>query len=244
MTKKDIETLYFGRFRSLLADFPQGTIIPTEEPDFLVRGYESTIGVELTELHRETPAGIVPPQASEAMRHRVVARAQEIYAAKGLPPVYCTVFMNDDHIKRDEVETLAAAVADIVLRNFPAPNSSREESYKWTSRSYFPEIVKSVAVHRLDAITKNFFSCPGATWVPTLSSADINRALASKESKCSTYRTRCDEVWLLINMDIGSMSTWFEFDSTTLAVPFKTSFDRVFIMRHFGGELRELSLSL
>lgn len=243
ISKKDVEVHYFERFKALLPDFPQGVVTSSEEPDFLVTRQGSTVGIELTELHREAPAGTTPQQASEAMRHRVVARAQELYTAAGHPLVRATVLMNGRHIKRKDVETLAIAITDIAKRNIPEPNSSSHESYDWTNRSYFPEILDSVAVHRLDAITENFFSCPGSTWVASLSSADIDRALVAKESKYSAYRTRCDTAWLLINADIGPMSTWFQFDAAALTVPFVSSFDRVFVLRHFGSELYELNLT-
>lgn len=243
ISKKDIEVHYFERFKSLLPDFPRGVVTPSEEPDFLVTGHGSTVGIELTELHRGARAGTVPQQASEAMRHRVVARAQELYSAAGHPPVRATVFMSGGHIKRNDVETIAIAIADIAKRNLPEPNSSSHESYEWTNRSYFPEIVDSIAVHRLDAITENLFSCPGSTWVASLSSADIDRALVAKENKYAAYRTRCDTAWLLINADIGPMSTWFQFDSAALTAPFASSFDRVFVLRHFGSKLYELNVT-
>jgi hypothetical protein len=76
-----------------------------------------------------------------------------------------------------------------------------------------------------------------------MSREDIGRALASKEPKLAAYRTRCDEAWLVINADIESMATWFDFDSAPLQEPFTTAFDRVFVVRHFGGKAYELVTS-
>ncbi len=241
--KKDVERHYFERFRTLLQPFPEGTVASTEEPDFLVAGSARTIGIELTELHRGTPPDQVPLQATEAMRHRVAAHAQELYVQAGHPPVRCTIFMRDFHIQKSEVEPLAAAIVGIALRNLPHPNSSTHEDYDWVNRHYFPEIINSISVHRLEVITESHFTCPGATWVPTLSSADIERTLAAKEGKYAAYRQRCDEAWLLINADIGSMSTWFDFQEGAIVGPFNTSFDRVFVMRHFGQALHELPVA-
>ena len=150
--------------------------------------------------------------------------------------------MNNNHIKKDQVERLAAAIAHIAVRNLPNSNSSTQESYDLTNRSDFPEDLDTVSVDRLDTITENFFSCPGATWVAPLSSVDIERALASKEGKYSTYRKKCDTAWLLINADISAMSTWYDFDANAIAGPFKSSFDRVFVLRHFDSKLHELTL--
>ena len=99
--KKEIEKHYLDRLRASMLDFPAGRIEPTEEPDFLVHGDNRVIGIELTELHKETPGGAKPQQALEAMRHRVVTKAQELYIAANLPPVNVSIFMNDGYDECD-----------------------------------------------------------------------------------------------------------------------------------------------
>ena len=151
--------------------------------------------------------------------------------------------MNDRHdIGKAAVEPLAEAICNLVSRNLPGPNSSREESFEWTKLAYFPECIHTIAIHRLDAITETFFSAPGSTWVSTLSDADVQRVIAPKELKYPTYRTKCGEVWLVINVDIGPMSTWFEYDALKITQPIRTPFQRVFVLRHFGGRLIELEV--
>ena len=239
--KKEIERHYLERLRDSLVDFPDGRIESSEEPDFLVHGNAVTIGIELTELHRETRSGTKPQQALEAMRHRVVAKAQELYIAANLPSVTVSIFMNDGYdIKRDRVLPLAKIIRQLVESHLPDKNSSQKIEYDWKNPASFPDPFIKISVHRRDAITRTFFSAPGATWVTTLSYADIDRAAEPKEMKYSTYRKKCDEAWLVINADIGSMSTWFEFDSSMLSKPLRTRFERVFILRHFGSKLFEL----
>ena len=150
--------------------------------------------------------------------------------------------MHNRHIGKNEVESLASAIAKIAVKNIPPANSSVREEYDWTNRAYFPDIINSIAVHRLSGITQTHFNCPGSTWVAPLMPVDIERAIASKEGKYTTYRKCCVEVWLLINADISSMSTWFQFDAGVLTGSFETSFQRVFIMRHFGNVLHELTV--
>jgi hypothetical protein len=239
--KKDIERWRLERFKSFIPDFPSGRLEPTEEPDFLVRGDCHVVGIELTDLHRDTVPGQRPEQASEAMRNRVVARAKEIYTSRQHPPVLATFFLNDRiHIKKPDVEQLATELADLVLLNVPQPNSTAEVPTDWDDMRQLPSILHQLSVLRLDAITKTFFSAPGATWVGTLSREDIERALSSKEPKYTAYRTRCDKVWLVINADMESMATWFEFELSVLEEPFLTQFDRVFLVQHFGGKAHEL----
>lgn len=243
-SKKDIELWRLERFKSFIADLPDGRLEPTEEPDFLVHCEHRVIGIELTELHRGTRPGQVPQQASEAMRNRVVARAKELYDARNQPPVLVSFFLDDRvHIKKSEVEQLATALADLVSGNIPEVNSSAEVPANWQDYRKLPSILHKVLVRRLDVVTKTFFGAPGATWVSSLSREEIMRAVASKEPKLSAYRTRCDEAWLVINADMESMATWFDFDSAPLQERFATAFDRVFVVRHFGGKAIELGIA-
>lgn len=241
--KKQVEAAYLERFKALLPSFPIGTVEPFEEPDFLISLSNSVLGIELTELHRESPAGASPQQAREAMRNRVIELAQELYLTGNHPAARITVFMEEGkHIGRSEVERLAQDICNLAIRNLPDRNSSNEEFYEWTNRAYFPEVVSNIRVHRLDAITETHFNCPGATWVASLAHADIRRTFDAKDPKYSTYRKNCAEVWLVINSDVRSMSTWFRFDSATLTETFFTSFDRAFVLRHFYRRLHELKV--
>lgn len=240
--KKDIEMWQLEKFKALMPEFPTGSVTPSEEPDFLVPQNDRTLGIELTELHRASRPGAIPQQATEAMKRRVVERAHEIYAAKGMPPIRCAVLMGEGHILRSEVEPLAQAIVSIALKNMPARNSSSREEYTWTNRDYFPERIHSIHVNRHDIVSYNHFLCPGATWVGRLTAEDIARAVQSKENKYKSYRSRCDRAWLVINTDFEKMSTWFEFDSVAISAPVKSSFQRIFLLRHFAQELHELSI--
>lgn len=241
--KKELERWRLDRFKTFISDFPAGEVEPTEEPDFLVRGPDRVVGLELTDLHRETTPGQIPEQASAAMRERVVRRAKEIYASRQLPPVIASFLLDCRiHIRKSDVENFANEFADLVAESIPEPNSTKKVPDGWDDMQVLPSILHSLSVHRLDAITKTFFSSPGATWVASLRREDVERALARKEGKYRAYRTKCDEVWLVINADTESMATWFEFDLEVLDDLFTTRFDRVFLVQHFGGRAHELSL--
>ena len=239
--KKDIELRRLECFKRLISNFPRGRIEPTEAPDFLVHDESRVVGIELTDLYRQAS----PPQAqqaSEAMRRRVVARAQEIYASRQYPAVIATLFFNDRvPIKKAEVEPFSAEIADLVSKNILDANSSVEIRANRPDARRLPKVLYEFTVHRFDTVTKTFFSAPGATWAAPLGRADINRALASKAPRQLVYKTRCDEAWLVINADIAeSMGTWFDFDSPPFMAPFETNFDRVFLVEHIAGKVHEL----
>jgi hypothetical protein len=53
--KKARERAYLERFRENFASFPEGEVIPSEHPDFLVKTQPRWIGIELTEYHVQEP---------------------------------------------------------------------------------------------------------------------------------------------------------------------------------------------
>jgi hypothetical protein len=241
--KKELERHYLDRFLAHLVLPLAGDVNPGEEPDFVIASGDRRIGIEMTELHREHAGPGRPMQADQAMRKRVIERAKELYDAAGYPPVHVSVFFNEHHpVQKEAVEPLAKAIVHIVRRNMPASDESAREDYDWVNRSYFPENFIEISVHNLPVITHSFFNGPGATWLADVTREDIQRVLDAKEGKYAAYRKRCDEAWLVINCDGEFMSTWFDFDNADLAGPFRSVFDRVFLVRHFANAMHELKV--
>ncbi len=242
--KKKLESHRLERFKTFLGDkFPDGEVEPTEEPDFLVRGTDRIVGIELTDLYRPTPVGQIPDQASESMRKRVIDRARAIYVSRSLPPVLASFFLNDRiHIEKREVERIATQLVDLVAQSIPAIGAKCQIPTGWDDLRELPSVVHEVSVHRIASVTETFFSNPGSTWVPQLTREDVQRTLTSKDGKCPAYLTKCDEVWLLINADMETMATWFQIEPEVLDETFETPFDRVYLVQHFGGRATALKV--
>lgn len=240
--QKDIEMQQLSLFRNLISDFPTGNLIDDgEEPDFLIKGTTTTIGIELTELHHAPSPGIHPLQAVESMRRRVVQQAEKIYEAKDGPPIRCTVHMHGPLIKKDEIGLIASAIADLAIQNIPSSNSSIELD-DFSVQATLDSRVSAVSIHRMDCITEPFFSAPGSTWLPSISAQDIARALSPKEMRYSTYRAKCDAVWLVIVTDYSTMATWFDFPQDAAPLAISTAFDRVYLLGGFGRKVLPLPI--
>jgi len=244
--KKKGERYYLDRFLRLLAPPLDGSIEAHEKPgfpDFLVTNGAGCLGIEVTELHRTHTGEGRQLQADQSMRQRVIERAREIYDRSGYPPVHASVFFNKRYpVQKQRVEELANFVVNLVVRNTPSLGTRRHEKYRGENRDYFPEDLHIVSVNRFPNMTQSFFGAPGATWVPGLAPEDIERTLNKKERKYNAYLQHCDSAWLLINCDARSMSTWFNFNLEAVSGTFRSSFERVFLLRHFASQLHELRL--
>lgn len=240
---KEIERLKLNRFAELSMLLSNGDIYNFEEPDFVIYQPNRILGIELTDLFWEEKTGIIPQQAVESLRWRIAESAGRIYDEFGLPPLYACIHFNQNYIPhKDEVSRVSIAIAKVVAANVPDEGDHYHENYNWQNRNYFPEEVERIGVSRFFGIDRTFFAPMEASFIPDLETKDIERTLARKESKLKEYRNWCDEVWLLINCDIGQLSTDFAHDSNIFSKEFSSGFDRAFLLRHMADKIHELKL--
>ena len=243
LTKKEIERWQLDRFIEAFPGFPDGSIEASEEPDFLIRHPQRSIGIELTDLYWKSPTNGIPQQAQESLRNRIVKEAQRLYTQRGLPNLHVSVHFNPSYTPtKKNVLRLAIAIDELVAKNVPPLGEPYSEDYDWENRSYFPEEVIHIGAWNLPNAKTPFFTSPSASFVPTLEADDVVRALALKESKLPSYRQSCDEAWLLVNFDVGQLSTFFEHDDEVFHRAYSSGFDRVFLFRQVRSEIHELKL--
>ena len=242
--KKDIEHAQLDAFRGLYLSFPDGYVVSSEEPDFLIYCDDCVVGLELTELYWKTPSGRLPRQSQENMRFKICRLAQTNWNGAGLPAVYVAVsFSPHKELKRKDRDRLASAIVAIAQRILPEHEGRSEEGYEWDNRDYFPEELDTVSVYRSDALTEAFFGAPDAAYIPHLQQEDLIRALSSKEIKYLMYCERVTEVWLLININCGSPSMMFEVPKETIEAAYQSPYQRAFVLSHSARKLWQLKLA-
>jgi hypothetical protein len=234
LSKKEFERRQLERFIKIFPAFPTGQIEDFEEPDFVLHTNSHEIGIELTDLYWSSSPDTVPRQSQESICANIVRRACDSYSKLSLPALHVSVHFNYRHtlLKADMVP-IAEKIVKVVSRNVPSAGNSFREEYNWFNRDYFPEKVHAINSWHFDSMTESFFSAPSAVFVPPLKKEHINEVLTRKEKKYQQYRKRCNQIWLLINADGSQLSTAYDFDPALLNERFTTSFDRVFLMRHF-----------
>ncbi len=133
--KKARERAYLQRFRQNFADFPEGEVVSSERPDFLIKAWSRWIGIELTEYYIQEPHEDrgSPMQAQEGTEDKVLRTASEQHQSKGLPPVVVqTLWHPHQALDRRRILEMAADLADLVQENLP------ETGYSVTIRRHHP----------------------------------------------------------------------------------------------------------
>ena len=242
--KKRQEESYLRRFRENFADFPEGTILPHEHPDFLVETSRERVGVELTEYHISEPdeGRGSPTRAREGTEDEVLRRAAEQYRSKGLPPMVVNVLWHTNQaLDRRRISELATGLADLVQEHLPEPNQSVTiNEHRHPAGRYLPEEVASLTIVRRDSISKGSWTPVRAEFVLTITPSELQRTMRSKEAKVLSYRQHCCEVWLLIVARGFEPSTYGDLGPEVEGHRFTSGFDRVFFLQHFDGLVSEL----
>jgi hypothetical protein len=86
MANKRLEWWYIEQLRRAISDFPSGTILGDESPDFVVQSDERAVGIEVTTFHWPASEGKRPHQEQQVLKERVVAIAEKIHQPEGDRP--------------------------------------------------------------------------------------------------------------------------------------------------------------
>src|SRR5215207_9170969 len=241
-----MERAYLQRFRVNFADFPEGEIVLSEHPDFLVKTQSRWIGIELTEYHVQEPdeGWGSPMRALEGTEDKVLPTASEPYQPTASPPPPLTVLWHPHQaLDRRRIPELAADLANLVQEHLPETGHSvtirRHRHAAWRS---LPQEVASLTVVRRKSISKNSWTSVRGAFVPTLTPPELQQIMWNKEAKVLSYQQQCREVWLLIVARGFEPSTHVDLGSEVEVHEFETNFDRVFFLHHADEYVAELRL--
>src|SRR5918997_3241469 len=243
-SQKATERAYLERFRQNLAGFPEGEVVSSERPDFLIEEQSRRIGIEVIEYHIQEPdeGWGSSMRAREGTEDKVLRMASEQHQSKGLPPVAVQVHWTPHQAFRSlRVQELATSLAALVQEHLPQPGHEATIRHRrhpaWSS---LPEEVTSLSIDRRINFSRNSWTSVRGAFVPTLTPLELQQVMRSKEDKVRSYRQQCREVWLLIVGRGFEPSTFGDLGPEVEAHEFETTFDRAFFLHYFDGSVSEL----
>ncbi|HTV39551.1 MAG TPA: hypothetical protein VMF08_03175 [Candidatus Sulfotelmatobacter sp.] len=220
------ELFYLEQFKRNHPGFPEGDVCPEECPDFLVKAENKTVGIEVTQYFRDGADGSKPPlQQREAIRERVLDEARQVAGQCLLPGAY--VFVHFDfnfYCVRSEVRTTAGKLVQLVG---VALQASQKEIFL---RRGEIEIKGVDAIFIKPIEGKNcIWRAPLASFVPTVTAEKIQSILSGKNARCDDYRSKCDEIWLIIVMDRFRASSFSLLPPLVMDHAYSHKFDSAFL---------------
>ncbi len=240
MNKKDRERHQLETFKAKFSEFPTGTIVPGEEPDFLVENRGRLVGIEVTEFYRGTPANEMPRQASESLKNQIVERARSIFEENGGPFLIVYVYFGFHiELRKNRVAELASKLAIIVSDNPVNVGETIVLENQWDDLSYFPQEFISIDILRPFEVTQPLWAVPDADVIPKFSIEAVQQVIDKKNVLTPAYRKRSQELWLLIIHGF-TLSSTFEDEREVLGHTYSSDFDRIFLFDMFSRTPIEL----
>lgn len=235
------ERFYLDMFLRLTPDLAVSEIEPSEAPDFLLSHDERIVGVELVRFLFANTRG-PSPAAIENYRNQLANKLREEHNVRGIPPVHVSVHLGQDQVllSRQQRLEIGEQLLAFVASNLPPENSSMEFDYVSLPPDLFAMGVHAVHILRRNTLTKPFWSLPYASHLPESTADSLQAVINSKAPHVTTYRIRVQKLWLLIISGTQGLHSMLDLDAGLLDAEYVTEFDRVFLLRAFGGEGHEL----
>lgn len=202
-------------------------IIDSESPDFLLRIASRRIGVEVTEIFAESPSTGPSPRAKENITDRIVAEAKRHYHAMNGGFVHVTVlFFDGVDLQSLHRQTVARRIAALVRDMQPGT------IHKHWRNDYEDETLDAIAFVTALAVPEAamaHWSVARAGWRLELPLDLINKVIKTKNTKAASYRTKAEEVWLLLAVDGSRPSQFFDADKPPPPDALRSQFDRTYL---------------
>ena len=243
MPDKDREIWYLNRFLQTLRDAPSSGWNASEEPDFLADTDSGKVGIELVRFFVDVPGEDRPRQEQESIKSSIVGEAKRILDGMRLPNVQVNVtFSLSSSLTKRDVKYLGNAIATAVLSHLPPENGYLTIARHGTLSEPLPSEIAYINVIRSASLTRNYVYFDDVAFTPKVEPREIQAIIDSKESKIPAYAKQADELWLLIVIDGGELSSVADFPQRATKHSYGTTFDRVFLF--FNAHMATVELSI
>jgi len=90
----------------------------TDKPDFLVFNHSETIGIEFTELYKQSRKNGKTPREVEAIKERVLNNAKKMSIKENIPPLKVAIIFTKN-IEKNRENYLTEELFKIIKNNYP-----------------------------------------------------------------------------------------------------------------------------
>jgi len=238
--KKGFERWIIDLFVSTIPELISATVVECENPDFLLRTGQITIGLELTCLLDETLS------ERDTAQQRVVERSKELYDKQGLPPIHVDVMFIDHRFPaRRDVDATARQIVRAIVSHMPPMDEhvTIKRNYRYHhDDSYLPKQVAFISLCRSHVMDHSFFGRMDGGFARLITPQLVQDTISVKNRRVSAYLNRCATAWLVIAYDTGGMKSLFKPAPEVALTQYESKFSRMFLFNRFTKMTTELTI--
>jgi len=239
--KKKEEKYYLELFKRNYQDFPEGQILESESPDFLISTKGKILGIELTKIFQKSNPKRLSLQASDSIITDIILRIRNLFEMNNLLGYEVHLdFHVDKNIVKELREELAKKLFDVIIEHLPKENGWVEIKNDFENITKYPEEVSMISVYYSKGLSSINITDSKVGWVKNNMIEDLQKVISQKNSKVSNYLKSCENIWLLIHTISFSSCSFFIPSRETLEHYFDSNFGAVFFLNSFDREVHKL----
>ena len=200
--KKALERQFLAKAAALYPNFPPGSIIDAERPDFLTSSDSRITGIEVVNYVRGQHSGGSDHRRNEVLWQQITDEARRKFESNNPDPLMVHFsWYSNRYPRKAEVPAIAANVAEVVERHVPKTIFARtqisgDDFIHTLAHTY----LDSIHVTKVRNARQTIWAPIGAGFI-SVSAPELQGISTSKGYKVRQYLQKCDEVWLLIVAD-------------------------------------------
>lgn len=207
-------------------------------PDFLVFNDSETLGIEFTEVYKQSIRNGKTPREDEAIKERILNNAKRMCIKKNTPPLHVGVSFTKSIVKKRE-KVVTEELFKIVKNNCPAEHGTVTVDNNFDGD--MPNEFYSIIISNITGAKRHFWDSVEASFVDTNFSDQLQNRIDRKTERLSEYLKKCDRCWLVIVALGNNGSSFYEYSMEMEKSSYESPFEKVFFMEAFTKDLRELN---
>jgi hypothetical protein len=152
------------------------------------------------------------------------------------------LFEPNVEMRKGDVEGVAQRVAGLVAEHLPPHGSWSRIDHGNNPPPHWPRQIHSMSISRLVKYERTYWHANDIDWIPDLTIELVQDVIAGKNAKAEGYDRGFRELWLLLSMHHGRLSSTFEIPAETRAALYQSIFRRVSLFEEVAGLLVELNV--
>lgn len=230
--KKQLEVMLVSYFRECSDDFPNGKLIASESPDFVVKLKSShRLGIELVRLN---PGSAATPNESEAEQNTIheelVNDARELFEQHSTAKLFVKFLFNKKHPISQERTMTVAVRAVSVIRNSIRNRNQRTLFFLVIPKKQLPEGIEQILVVHHPGLKDSVWERSNNLGISKNVVEDIQKSIEKKEEKLRLYKKQqFESYWLLITTDRLRGQRNYNIRNQIANQNFQSDFDGVFL---------------
>ena len=230
--KKQLEIALMNYFMEFYSEFPKGSLLPTESPDFILTfKNRHQLGIELTRLN---PGNAAPPDPAHLkeieFREHLIGMTRDLFEHNSVHKLFVKfLFSEEKRIGREREISVAVQVANLIRRI--VKHKKPQSFFTITIESAeLPVGLDGLLIVNHPALNVSYWERSNNLGVSNNVVDDIRMAILKKDEKLRLYRKqRLNYYWLLITTDRLRGVKNFNLPNKIMNQKFHSNFQHVFL---------------